>query len=127
MSENWIDNATEFAADSLAGVAGSSVVYSDGTVSIPNLKATLSTTTRDVVDINGAGAKWTAIDFLIRAKRLKSSGVLFLPAKGHTITWTRGNVTETYTVVNVPGEDCYKPEDQYGNTFRIHTKLTSST
>lgn len=125
MAENWIDNATEFAADSLAGIAGSSVVYSNGTVSL-NVKATIGQTDRIVVDRAGMGVKFTAVDFSIRSKRLKASGVKFLPAVGHTITITKGTAVEAYTVLKIPGEDCFEPEDQYGLTYRIHTKLTSS-
>ena len=125
MSENWHDSATEFSADSLAGTVGNSVVYSTDDVSL-NVKATLDETTRDVIDANGHAIIYTSTDFLIRAKRLKFNGVLFKPAKEHRITMVVGNVTNTYTVLPIPGGTCYRPEDAHGFTYRVHTKLTGS-
>ncbi len=122
MAENWMDSATEFTADSLAGVSGNSVVYEISGVFLP-VKATIDTTSRGVVDANGAGVVFTAVDFLIRAKRLVANGVSFAPNKTHKIHWTRQGVTEIYSVLMPPGEECYRPEDQFGLTFRVHTKL----
>lgn len=125
MAENWHDSATEFSADSLAGTVGNSVVYSNGSISL-RIKATLDETSRDVIDANGHAITYTSTDFLIRAKRLKENGVQFVPVKDHQITIVRGTVTETYTVLPIPGGAVYRWEDAHRLTYRVHTKLTGS-
>jgi len=82
------------------------------------IAATVGSTTFEVDDGYGGVEKWQSRDYLVTAADLALGGVLVQPQRGDRIS-DGGQVYE----VMAPGkEDVCRPADNYGLTWRIHTK-----
>ncbi len=93
------------------------VVYSRGTDSI-SVQAAVGKTAFEVDDGYGLMTTFESRDYLIASADLLLADEIIEPRRGDTIS-EGGKVYE----VMAPGkEDACRPSDQYGVTWRIHTK-----
>ena len=112
-----LEQASGWLANQRTKFLSRSVVYSRGNVSV-GVQATIGKTAFEVDDGYGMIEKWESRDFLITASDLVLGGAAVTPQRGDRIA-DGGKVYE----VLAPGkEDVYRPSDQYGVTWRIHTK-----
>lgn len=108
---------------SVRALAGIPVTYSDGTHSA-TLTAGVGETTFDIEDAGVVVETWTSRDFLIARADLELSGVLALPAKGHTVRATINGMSKTFSVLAPQGKQVYEFSDPGQTALRVHTKET---
>lgn len=82
------------------------------------IAATVGSTTFDIDDGYGGVEKWQSRDYLVTAADLVLSGVLIQPQRGDRIT----DAAQVYEIMAPGKEDVFRPADNYGLTWRIHTK-----
>ena len=118
-----LTRAARFLDRTLHGVAAEDVVYTRGGTSI-EIEAIPGSRNALLDEIEGEQASSVDFDWIISADNLLIGGVKVEPQKGDTIVWidARDN-TRTYKVLPDDNERCFRPVDQLGLMYRIHTKL----
>jgi len=115
------------AIKTIAKVAGQSVVYKAGAVSIPISDAVLGSSSHDLEQATGAMIRVKATDWLIDPAKLVHNSVAIEPEPGHLIEHTINGVKRTYEVNPFGSKPCYEFSEPSRDRYRIHTREISST
>lgn len=114
--------ALTIAANAQAALAGESVVYRAGSISITIADAVLGSTDYESTTEAGVKLRSKVTDYLIFVERLVSSGQSIEPTPGHRIEHTVAGSKRTYEVQRVGDEPCYRFAGPVRDRYRIHVR-----
>jgi len=114
---NLLKTGSAWLAGKLASHAAETVTYRRGGASV-SLVA-VKTTVRRLQDQDYGILDITECDWLIRATSLVLSGATATPQRDDVIEQSGG---QRWHVLPADAEPCARPSDQFGYTWRIHTK-----
>lgn len=110
------------AAKTQARLAGESVVYRAGNVTIAIADAVPGATDSESTSETGVMIRSKVTDWLIFVARLVSNSVAIEPQPGHRIEHTVSGVKRVYEVQNLGDEECYRFAGPVRDRYRIHVR-----
>jgi len=114
---NLLQTGQAALVEKLMGAAASRVIYRRGELAI-ECSAIVGKTSYQATTEDGFSVEATAVDYLIKKESLKSGGVVIEPEQGDRIETT----FDTFEVLHLPDDGCWRYSDPYGTLYRIHTK-----
>lgn len=113
---NRMESGTAWLARRLKASASTAVTYRRGAASC-TLQASFGRR-ETIVEATGIVAEHEQWDFVIAAAELVLEGIVELPRTGDRIE-AAGRM---YEVLPLPGQECFRPCDPFGEQLRIHAK-----
>jgi len=119
-----ISNAVNLMQGTVATLAAVPVTYVSDATPINGVLAVRGSTRMETSNENGDIVQSKVTDWLIAAAKLLVNGLQVDPEEGDQIVFVNAiGRKETYLVLPIGGDKCFRPSDPYGNTLRIHTRL----
>lgn len=124
---NLLNSGVAWLVERLRQHASQAVTYVRGSEQV-SLDVTVLSIAREAIDpISGAITIVTGRDYLFPAASLILGGSLTRPQPGDRIYEADGATIATHEVAMLPGEDCWKWNDPYRVTMRVHANLIAET
>jgi hypothetical protein len=121
-----ISNAVNQALGVVQTLAGVTVDYvvTASDVTLEGIQAVKGNTKTETSDQNGTIIEAREVDWLIKASLIAVNRVQTNPADGDLVKFVNAlSQTETYEVMPLAGQKCFRPSDAFGTYLRIHAKL----
>jgi hypothetical protein len=125
-----LSNAVNQALGVVQTLAGVSVDYvvTASDVTLKGIQAVKGNTKTETSDQNGTIIEAREVDWVIKASLIVVNGVQTNPAEGDLVEFVNAlSQTETYEVMPLAGQKCFRPSDNLGIYLRIHAKLINTS